>query len=294
MTPAIAVTRARVGDLVELTKPRVVLLVLLATVVGFHLGSAGSADAVRLCHTLLGTVFAAAGALALNQFLERDLDAQMDRTRFRPLPDRRLDPTEALTFGVLTSAAGLLYLTLTVNALAGFVTAVIVVSYLFVYTPLKQRTSLCTIVGAVPGALPPVVGVAAARGALGIDAWVLFAMLFLWQIPHSLAIARLYRDDYARAGVRLLPVVEPDGASTGRQVVVHCLTLLVVALLPTLFGMAGTRYFLGAFVLGLGFFSCAVALAIRRTPAAARRLLLASLVYLPTVLVLMLLDKVAA
>ncbi|MFQ5990628.1 MAG: heme o synthase, partial [Candidatus Methylomirabilales bacterium] len=220
------------------------------------------------------------------------VDARMKRTRLRPLPDGRLQPTEALVFGVAITGGGLLYLAFFVNLLSAFVTAISVGSYLFLYTPLKRKTALCSVVGAVPGALPPVVGWAAARGALGLEAWVLFAIMFLWQIPHSLAIARLYRDDYAQAGIRVLPVVEPDGRSTGRQIVSHCLALLAVGLLPTLIGLAGSVYFFGALVLGLMFLGCGILLALSGSEVAARRLLFASLVYLPAQLGLMALDKV--
>ena len=194
----------------ELGKPRVVVMVLITTFVGFYLGSQGLTDYLRLLPTLIGTALAAAGTLALNQYIERDVDAKMQRTRQRPLPDGRLQPYDALAFGVATTLAGLVYLALAVNALSAAVTAFTTVSYLFFYTPLKRHTPLCSIVGAVPGALPPLTGWTAARGAFGVEAWILFAILFLWQLPHSLAIARLYRDDYARAGIRLLPVVEPD------------------------------------------------------------------------------------
>lgn len=290
-TWAMTLAQARAADYLELAKPRVVIMVLLTACVGFYVGATGGLDVARLGHTLVGTALAAAGALALNQYLERDLDARMERTRRRPLPDGRLDPTDALAFGTLTASAGLIYLTLTVNTLASLVTAVIIVSYLFAYTPLKQRTPLCSIVGAVPGALPPVIGVTAARGDFGIEAGVLFAILFLWQVPHSLAIARLYRDDYARAGMRLLPVVEPDGISTGQQVVVHCSALLAVALLPTFIGVSGGFYFLAALLLGILFLGYAVALATWRRAVDARRLLLASLAYLPTLLIFMVIDK---
>jgi protoheme IX farnesyltransferase len=236
--------------------------------------------------------FAAGGTLALNQYLERDVDAQMKRTRLRPLPDGRLQPKQALVFGVAIAGCGVLYLAFFVNVLSAFVTAFSVGSYLFLYTPLKRKTSLCSVVGAVPGALPPVIGWGAARGELGLEAWVLFGILFLWQIPHSLAIARLYRDDYARAGIKVLPVVEPDGGSTGRQIISNCLALLAVGLLPTLIGLAGTVYFFGAIVLGLMFLGCGIALAISRSEASARLLLFASLVYLPAQLGLMALDKV--
>jgi protoheme IX farnesyltransferase len=290
----LALQRSRVADYVELAKPRIVAMVLLTTFVGFHVGAAGTPAFVPLCHTLLGTALAAAGALALNQYLERDVDALMERTRRRPLPEGRLEPIDALAFGTLTAGTGLLYVTLTVNALAGMVTAAIVTTYLFVYTPLKLRTPLCSLVGAVPGALPPVIGVAAASGTLGREALVLFAILFLWQIPHSLAIARLYRDDYARAGLRLLPVVEPDGGSTGRQVVVNCLALLAVGLVPTLIGVSGVVYFVAAFALGLAFLGCGIALAVGGGTADARRLLFASLVYLPIIMTLLVVDRAGA
>ncbi|MFQ5881885.1 MAG: heme o synthase [Candidatus Methylomirabilales bacterium] len=279
-------------DFLALTRPRVVLMVLVTTSVGFYLASSGVSDFVRLLQTLIGMGLAAGGTLALNQYLERDVDARMERTRLRPLPDGRLQPTQALAFGVAITGGGLLYLALVVNVLSALVTAVSVGSYLFLYTPLKRRTSLCSLVGAVPGALPPVIGWAAARGELGLEAGVLFAILFLWQIPHSLTIARLYRDDYARAGIRLLPVVEPDMGSTGRQIVSNCLALLAVGLLPTLIGLAGSVYFFGAFALGIMFLGCGIVLAISRSEAAARRLLFASLVYLPAQLMLMALDKV--
>ncbi|MEE8242752.1 MAG: heme o synthase [candidate division NC10 bacterium] len=280
------------ADFLALTRPRVVVMVLVTTLVGFYLASVGTPDYVRLVHTLIGIALAAGGTLALNQYLERDVDARMKRTRLRPLPDGRLQPIEALGFGVAITGVGLLYLALSVNVLSAFVTAFSVGSYLFLYTPLKRKTSLCSVVGAVPGALPPVIGWGAARGELGLEAWILFGILFLWQIPHSLAIARLYRDDYARADIRVLPVVEPDGGSTGRLIVSNCLALLAVGLLPTLVGLAGSVYFVGAIVLGLMFLGCGILLAISPSEASARLLLFASLVYLPAQLGLMALDKV--
>ena len=289
---ALAHPRRRAADFVALTKPRVVLMVLVTTFVGFYVGSGSTQDYTALMQTLLGTALAAGGSLALNQFLERDVDAKMQRTRLRPLPDGRLQPMDALVFGVSMTVAGLLYLALTINALSSLVAATIVASYLFLYTPLKRKTALCSIVGAVPGALPPVIGWAAATGGLAIEAWVLFAILFLWQLPHTLAIARLYREDYARAGIRLLPVIDPDGRSTGRQIVSNCLALLTVGLLPTVIGIAGSVYFLGALGLGIGQLACGCALALSRSTADARRLVFASLVYLPALLVLMALDKV--
>ena len=281
----------RAADFLILTKPRVVLMVLVTTAVGFYLGSPGSADALRLLHTLLGTALAAGGTIALNQFLERDGDALMERTRRRPLPDGRMEPGQALAFGMGITAGGILYLALLVDAPTALVTASTVGSYLLLYTPLKRKTSLCSMPGAVSGALPPVAGWVAARGDFGPGAWILFTILFLWQIPHSLAIAWLFRSDYTRAGIRLLPVIEPDGASTGRQVVTYSLALLFVGLVPTFIGLTGWLYFFGALTLGVSLLACGVMLAVFRSMADARRLLYASLVYLPILLVLMALDK---
>ena len=291
MVAAPARAGRRPADFLVLTKPRVVVMVLVTTAVGFYLGSPGGLDVVRLFHALLGTALAAGGTIALNQYLEREGDALMERTRRRPLPDGRLDPSEALAFGVGITAAGLAYMLLMVEAWSALVTAVTAGSYLFLYTPLKRRTTLCTFAGAISGALPPVAGWVAARGDFGTGAWILFAILFLWQIPHSLAIARLHREDYARAGIRLLPVVEPDGASTGRHVLTHCLALLAVGLLPTAIGLAGSIYFAAALGLGGAFLGCGVALARSCSREAARRLLAVSLVYLPAVLLLMAVDK---
>ena len=284
--------RGRAIDFLALTRPRVVLMVLVTTFVGFSLGSQGRLDWFGLLKTLLGMALAAGGTAALNQYLERDVDRKMARTRLRPLPDGRLQPPEALSFGVAITACGLLALTLLVNPLSGLITAVSVVSYLFLYTPLKRKSPLSTLIGAIPGALPPVAGWAATRGELGLEAWVLFAILFLWQIPHSLAIAWLYRNDYAQAGFRLLSVIDTDGRSMGRPIVSHCLALLIVGLLPTVIGLTGSVYFVVAFVLGMAFLACGVGLAISRSAKAARRLLHASLVYLPGLLLMMAFDNV--
>jgi heme o synthase len=282
----------RALDYLALTKPRVVLMVLITAFVGFYLASPGEIHWLLLGHTLIGVTLASGGTLALNQYLERELDAHMVRTRERPLPEGRLQPGEALGFGVAITASGLIYLTWLVNPLSGLVTAVSVGSYLFLYTPLKQKTPLCLMVGAVPGALPPVTGWAAASGGLSLEAWVLFAILFLWQIPHSLSIAVLYREDYARANFQLLPVVEPEGTRTGRQIVVHSLALLAVGLLPTTLQVAGPVYFVTAFILGMAMLICGVMVARSYSSAAARRLLFASLIYLPALLVMMAVDKV--
>jgi heme o synthase len=295
-TPTLAVTDAnvlrRATDFLELAKPRVVLMVLITAFVGFYVGSAAVPNYLELLQMLFGTALAAGGTLALNQYLERDTDSVMERTRHRPLPDGRLQPREAAWFGSLATLAGLLYLALAVNLMSAGVTAVITLTYLLLYTPLKRKSSLCMLVGAVPGALPPVIGWVAAGGALTVDAWVLFAILFLWQVPHTLAIARLYRDDYAKAGIRFLPVIDPDSGSTDRQIISHTAALLVVSLLPTLLGFAGPIYFVAAFALGVVFLANGITLAINSTFLGARRLLYASLIYLPVLLLIMALDRV--
>ena len=291
---AVELVRARrqvISDLVALTKPRVVVMVLVTTMVGYYVGLAGTPDYGRLVHLVIGTLLAAGGTLALNQYLERDVDARMTRTRGRPLPDGRLQPLEALLFASAATMSGLLLLAVAVNLQAALVTASITVLYLFVYTPLKVRTALCTLVGAIPGALPPVTGWAAARGELGLGAWVLFGIMFLWQLPHTLAIARLYRDDYAQAGVRVLPVVDAEGSSTERQILSGSLALVAVSLLPTLIGLAGGVYFVGALVLGFGLVVLGAAQARTPSPASARRVMFASLLYLPALFALLALDK---
>lgn len=288
----IARDRRRVlTDLIVLTKPRVVLMVLVTTLVGYYVALAGPADWARLVHLVVGTLLAAGGTLALNQYRERDIDGLMERTRLRPLPDGRLMPLEALLFGSASTVIGLVYLAVAVNALSALVTATVVALYLFVYTPLKLVTPLATLIGAIPGALPPVTGWVAARDGVGVGAAVLFGILFLWQLPHTLAIARLYRDDYARAGVRVLPVVDEHGGSTERQMMTGVLSLLVVSLLPTLIGLAGPIYFAGAFLLGVVFVALGVRQALRPSLVAARRVLFASLLYLPLLLVLLAFDK---
>ncbi len=284
--------RTRVAaDLVALTKPRVVVMVLVTTVVGYYVALTGGPDYGRLVALVIGTLLAAGGTLAINQYWERDVDAHMERTRSRPLPDGRLAPLEALLFGAALTAAGLAVLALGVGWMATAVTAATFVLYIFAYTPLKLRTSLCTIVGAVPGALPPVTGWAAARDDLGVGAGVLFGILFLWQLPHTLAIGRLYQRDYARAGVQILPVIDGEGRATERQILGGCLALLAVSLLPTLIGLAGGVYFLGALLLGTLFVTFGAQQALAPSTARARRVLLASLLYLPALLALLAFDK---
>jgi heme o synthase len=284
--------RARVAaDLVSLTKPRVVSMVVVTTVVGYYVGLAGPPDYGRLVALLVGTMLAAGGTLGLNQYWERDVDALMERTRMRALPDGRLAPLEAVLFSAALTALGLAVLALGAGRLATLVVGATFLLYVFAYTPLKLRTAFCTLVGAVPGALPPVAGWAAARDDVGVGAWVLFGILFLWQLPHTLAIARLYREDYARAGVRLLPVIDAQGRSTERQILGGCLALLAVSLLPTLIGLAGGVYFTGALVLGAGFVALGAQQALAPSAAHVRRVLLASLLYLPVLLALLVFDK---
>ncbi|MFQ5913454.1 MAG: heme o synthase [Nitrospinota bacterium] len=283
--------RRRAADFVALTKPRVVLMVLAAILVGFYLGAKGAVDFWSLFQTLFAMALSTAGTIALNQYLERELDARMERTRLRPLPDGRLRPAEALGFGLALVAAGLLYASLAVNALTGLLTAVIVVSYLFVYTPLKVKTEFCNLPGAVAGALPPVVGWAAAAGTLEVRAWVLFAIMFVWQFPHLLAIGWLYREEYARAGVRHMVRRDSDPKSTGRQIVNNCMALLVLGLMPTLVGLAGKVYFVSALAIGIAFLACGIMTSCSMTTSNARRLLVATLVYLPALLLLMVFDK---
>jgi len=286
-----AAARARFADFLELTKPRVTALVLVTTLVGFYLASQGPMDLLLLLNTLVGTTLVAAGTSALNQYVEREEDGRMARTRLRPLPAGRLDPAHALIFASAASVTGLLHLAFTVNLLTAGLAALTLLSYVFVYTPLKRKTSLCTLVGAIPGALPPLGGWTAAHGEIAAGGIALFAILFVWQLPHALAIAILYRDDYARGGFRLLPIVDPDGGTTGRQIMAHCLVLLPLSLVPTMLDVTGPFYFYGALVLGLGLTACAVPILLNASARAARRMLLASVVYLPLLLCLMAFDR---
>jgi len=289
--PALAARRAAVADYLELTKPRITLMVMLTTMVGFVMGSAAHVRLAGLVAVLIGTGLVAAGASALNMLMERRTDALMLRTRHRPIPAGRLRPTDALAWGFVLTGVGVLVLGWLSGTVATGVALVTWLSYLVFYTPLKPRTSLSTIVGALPGALPPVIGWAAARGSVDAGAFVLFAILFLWQIPHFLAIAWIYREDYARAGLPMLPVLDPEGKVTGRQAVANSLALLLVSLTPRAAGMAGTVYLVGAVVLGIGFTAVAFQAAVERTAPAARRLFLASIVYLVSLCALLIADR---
>ncbi len=281
-------------EYIALTKPRITWLILMSTGVGYFFGLEdrwrGWADFFILLNTIVGTALIASGTAALNQWYEREADRQMRRTEKRPLPAGSITPASAMWFGIVLAALGFGELAIFVNLLSGMLGLFTLASYLFVYTPLKQRTSLATVVGALPGAMPPMIGYAAASGHLNADAWALFAILFLWQFPHFLAIAWMYREDYARAGILMLPVVEPDGQSTSRQIVIYASTLIPVSLFPTLLGMTGRIYVVGALLLGGWFLYTGLRVAFDRTILRARNVLLVSVVYLPLMYGLMILD----
>lgn len=277
----------------DLFKARLTTLVVLTTLAGFYLGSQGPMDGWRLLHTILGTALLASGAAALNQLLEHKFDALMRRTEGRPIPAGQLHPDSVLVVGAIMSAAGMVYLALKVNLLTSVLGAATLISYLFIYTPLKRVTPLNTIIGAIPGALPPLMGWAAARNQVSIEGWTLFAILFFWQLPHFLAIAWLYREDYAKAGFRMLPVVDETGYRTGRSAISHTLGLLPVSLCPFLLKLTGITYFFGALVLSGLFLVFAVQFARQMSVASARKLFFASILYLPLLLGLMVIDKAA-
>jgi protoheme IX farnesyltransferase len=282
---------SRWSDYLELTKPRLSALVLVTTASGFWLGM-GAGEAIgRLFPLLLGTALVAGGANALNQWSERDRDALMERTRHRPLPAGRLVPEAAFRFGLGLSVAGLVIMGIAADPLSSVLAGLGWALYVLVYTPMKRRTPLCTLVGAIPGALPPVIGWAGARHALGLEAWALFAILFVWQLPHFLALAVLYRDDYARAGFPMLPLVEADGFVTARQTVLYGMALLPVSLFPATIGVANAIYFYGAIVLSLVFFALAARTAWARSAQSARQLFRASVFYLPSLLGLLALNR---
>ena len=275
------------SDFAALTKPRITFLVLITTLVGFYMGSRQRLDFLLLLHTIIGTGLVASGASAFNQFFERDLDARMVRTRNRPLPDGRLFPNEALIFSSILSVVGVAYLMFFVNALTGALGVATLTGYILVYTPLKTRTKICTLIGAFPGAAPPVMGWTAARGEVDAIALSLFAILFLWQMPHFFSIAWIFTEDYARAGFSM----HSSGVRTGRQIIFYCCALIPVSVLPTFFGLTGMIYLLGAMLLGFIYLGYGFAVALFRSNTHARRLLRVSVLYLPALLVLMMIDK---
>ncbi len=282
---------ARLLDYFELTKPRVTGMVLLTTVAGFYMGSGGRLDLTRLLHLLLGTALAAAGASALNQYVEREADARMHRTRARPLPAGRMEPAHALLFGCLLSIASLVQLALVVDPLVSGLVALTILSYIFIYTPMKSRSATSTLIGALPGALPALVGWTASEERLSAGGLSLLSILFVWQLPHALAIACLYREDYERGGFALLPVLEGKNARTGWVALAYAILLVPVSLLPAAFGYAGAPYVLGALLLGILQALVVVPLLRDGSPRAARRLLLMSVAYLPALLLLLALDR---
>jgi protoheme IX farnesyltransferase len=287
-------------DYIELTKPRITWLILMSTGIGYFFGLPGAANwweflkgisYLSLLHTILGTALIASGTAALNQWYEREADRRMRRTARRPLPAGKMSANSALAFGLALSVIGSLELWLSVNPLSSLIGIFTQASYLFVYTPLKQRTWWSTTIGAIPGAMPPMIGYAAAAGTITRESWVLFAILFLWQFPHFYSIAWMYKEDYARAGIRMLPVVEPDCRSTARQIVLYGVALIPASLAPALLGMSGRIYLAGALILGLWFLHSGMRAALERTLPRARNVLVTSVLYLPLIYGLMLIDR---
>jgi protoheme IX farnesyltransferase len=288
---AMAESRSRAGDYVTLAKPRLNMLVVGSTLAGYVMGGGAMSDVVRVLMMVGGTALVAGGASAFNQVIERRTDALMRRTQHRPMAEGRLGSADALVYASVLSLAGLAILTVAVNPLSAWVAFATLISYAAIYTPLKLRTSFATVIGAIPGALPPVIGWAAATNGLSQGAWILFGILFLWQLPHFLAIAWLYRDDYARAGFPMLPVIEPDGRSTARQSVLYAAALLPLSLAPTLIGMTTAVYFVSALILTLGFLALTLRFAKTRSVPDARRVFFGSIIYLPVLWVLMIAGR---
>jgi protoheme IX farnesyltransferase len=283
--------KSQLADYWELTKPGVTFMVIISVLGGFYLGSRGPLDFMLLIHALVGSWLVAGGTNALNQLIERDIDLKMKRTHLRPLPAGRLSFSQVAIFAAAISILGILHLSLAVNWLTGLLAALTLASYIFIYTPLKRTTPLSTVIGAVPGALPAMGGWTAVRGEITIEAWVLFAILFFWQLPHFLAIAWIYREDYARGGFSVMTVLDESGVQTGWHIVLNCLALLSVSLLPTLLGLTGVIYFFGALILGIGFLIFGLRVAVQKTNRYARQLLHASVIYLPVLMVLIFIDK---
>lgn len=283
--------RERIAAFVELTKPRIAILLVLTSAAGFYLASAGPFNYVLFVNSMIAITLLAFGVATLNQYWERDLDPLMKRTSTRPLPTGKVAPIEALVFGIVLCAGAEIYLLLAINALTAFLGLIVIVGYVLVYTPLKTRTSVSTAIGAIPGALPPLMGWTAASDNITMTAWALFAMQFLWQFPHFLAIAWMYREEYAKAGILMLPVVEPSGKITFRQIVLFTIMLVPVSVAPFFFGISGLIFLIGGAVIGILFLIASVKTALSKSNAAARRLLLASVLYLPILFLLMVADK---
>ncbi len=302
LSPGVVHSRSRTRDYIELMKPELTSLSVLTTLCGFYLATTGSFDIWLFIHTAFGTALVGGGAGTLNQFIEREYDALMKRTERRPLPAGRMLPAEALLFGSLISVIGILELTLFVNPLTGFLATLTSITYLFLYTPLKRITPLSTVIGGIPGAIPPMMGWTAVRGTISLEAWILFAILFCWQMPHFFSLAWMYRKDYARAGFKMLTVIDEDGTRTGRQILVYCIALIPATLTTTILGFTGMLYFVSAAVFGVVFLIFAIFFtkysgtlntgAIAKVNYYSRRVFFASLLYLPALLILMSVDKI--
>lgn len=295
MTPKTTAVENHLGQkfsaFYELTKPGVTLLVVLTSAAGFYLGSSTELNLLLFFHTLMGTIVLSGGAATLNEFMERELDGKMNRTRNRPLPSGRLTAREAAVFGGVLVMGGALYLALLTNVMAAVLGIATVAIYLLAYTPLKTRTPICTTIGAIPGAMPPLIGWVVASGRLEFQAWILFGILFAWQFPHFLSIAWIYKDDYRQAGFTMLPSSDVDGRGTGRKIMAFTVVLLILSVMPVTSGLSGMVYLSGALLLGGAFLWYGVATMLRRSAASARNVLLASVVYLPLLLILMVIDK---
>ncbi len=289
--PAVTGARTRLAAFIELTKPRIAILLVLTSAAGFYLGSTGGFDYVLFANSMISITLLAFGVATLNQYWERDLDKLMTRTATRPLPRSKVTPTEALVFGILQCVIAEAYLFLLVNPLTAFLGLLVIVGYVLVYTPLKTRTSVSTAIGAIPGALPPLMGWTAAANDITLGAWALFVMQFLWQFPHFMAIAWMYREEYAKAGILMLPVVEPSGRLTMRQIVMFTIMLVPVSLAPFFFGISGPIFLAAASVLGILFLIVSIQAARSKTNEMAKRLLLASVIYLPLLFIFMVADK---
>jgi heme o synthase len=289
---ALKLEKTRIADYWDLTKPGITFLVVITAVAAFYLASAGYPDYLLLVHAVLGIASISGGGGALNHYIERERDAMMNRTKNRPIPSGRVHPVEALLLGVFLSLFGIAYLFITVNSTTAMLGALTLIGYVAVYTPLKRISAHSTVIGAFPGAMPPVLGWTAAQGSLSIEALVLFGIVFFWQMPHFLGIAWMYRKDYERGGFRILPVVEPDGKSTSRMILIYCTGLLPISLLPTVMDLAGYVYFVIALAGGLAFLYFSVRVALQPTNTNAKYLVLASVFHLPLVMAFIMIDAV--
>lgn len=281
----------KIGAFVELTKPRIAFMLVLTAAAGFYVAANRGFDLTLFINSMTAIALLAFGVAALNQFLERDLDAIMDRTRARPLPSGRLSPREALVFGIILCVSAEIYLFLAVNTLTALLGLAVIIGYVLIYTPLKTVTTASTAIGAIPGAMPPLMGWTAAAGEISLSSWFLFATLFLWQFPHFLAIAWMYREQYKKAGIKMLPVIEENGKYTARQIVVFAVMLLPVSVAPFFFGISGMIFLIGAVVLGLWFLFVSVQTARSKSVVMARKLMFVSVLYLPVFFLLMVLGR---